>query len=161
MVIIIRGPSGAGKSTTCKELAKRHIPSIVISLDDIRHWRTDWTFSDNEESLALQSAASTAQLYHDNGYTVFIDHVFLNRWEYDKFVESVDVDESEIKLFTLIADLDILMSRDSGLPDNLKMGKRVETLYDEFKNSDEDRGVLIDTTNMSVTEVVNAINAEL
>ena len=77
----------------------------------------------------------------------------MNRWEYDKFVESVDVDESEIKLFTLIADLGILMSRDSGLPDNLKMGKRVETLYDEFKNSDEDRGVLIDTSAMSVEEV--------
>ncbi len=157
MIIIIRGPSGAGKSTACKELAKLHKPSIVISLDEMRHWVTDWTFSDNEASLALQSAVSTAQIYHDNGYTVFIDHVFLNRWEYDKLVESIDLEESKIKLFTLTADLEMLIKRDNSLPDNLKMGRRVETLYAEFQNSDEDRGVTIDTTSMTVSEVVEII----
>ncbi len=161
MIIIIRGPSGAGKSTACKELAKLHKPSIVISLDDIRHWRTDWTFADDEESLALQSAASTAQLYHDNGYTVFIDHVFLHRWEYDKFVESIKIDKPQIILFTLTADLNMLISRDNSLPDSLKMGKRVETLYNEFKNSNETRGMTIDTTEMSVAEVVDQVNTKL
>ncbi len=157
MIIIIRGPSGAGKSTVSNELAKQHKASLVISLDEIRHWITDWTFADKEALLALQSAASTAQIYHDKGYTVFIDHVFLNRWEFDKFVESVKIDEPQIKLFTLTADLDMLVNRDNGLPDNLKMGKRVETLYDEFKNSDETRGITIDTTNMTVDK----INSEL
>ncbi len=158
MILIIRGPSGAGKSTACQELAKLHKPSIVISLDEMRHWVTDWTFADDEASLSIHSAAKTAQIYHDNGYTVFIDHVFLNRWQYDKFVESLSVNQSEIKMFTLIADVKKLMERDSGLPDDLKMGKRVETLNDEFQNSDEDRGVTIDTTEMTVGEVVNSMN---
>ncbi len=160
MIIIIRGPSGAGKSSVCQALAKIHKPSIVISLDEIRHWVSGWTFSNDEAVLALQSAASTAQLYHDQGYTVFIDHVFLHRWEYDKFVKNVNIDESQIKFFRLTADLNILIERDNGLPDNLKMGKRVETLYEEFQSSDEDRGITIDTTTMSVDEVVDKICTE-
>ncbi len=157
MILIIRGGSGVGKTRTAQELASRHRPSIHLVVDELHHWITDRTLNDDQVALSVMSAGSVARVFANRGYTVCIDFVFVRAWEVDEFLQGLGAVNTDIYLFTLTAQLDILRARDRKRCEEDIMGDRVEELYREFQNSDESRGYPIDSSKLEVGGVVREI----
>lgn len=155
MIVIIRGPSAAGKSTVSKLLGEHFQPSVVINVDELRHWITGSKICDDHIRMGNLGAASTARVFNENDYHVFVDSVFITQNEIDDFIAQLG--SEPMFIITLNAKLENLLERDNNLPENLKMGTRVEELYKEYLDSDITGTIEIDTTDKTAREVANII----
>lgn len=157
-VCIIRGPSAVGKSTLARQLALLHLPSLSVNIDELHGWITDGRISGEHIRLTLQAAAQVARTFSNAGYSVFTEFALVRRWEVDAFVESLGVEPgTPVHLITLLADATVLEHRDAARSPSDVMGIRVVELFGEFQQSDETRGYFLDTSALSLDEVIAAV----
>lgn len=62
-----------------------------------------------------------------------------------------------IKFVALVAEEETLLLRDKKRPENCQMKERCIVLLNEFKNENYNKQNILDTTNLSVEEIVNII----
>ena len=66
-------------------------------------------------------------------------------------------DNHNINLVVLLADANTILERDHQRSKDCQMGKRCITLLNNFKNSNFNSNNIIDTTNLSIDEIVSII----
>ena len=156
MIIVLRGPAAAGKTTISKLLAAKLENAVAINVDELRHWINNASISDTHVRQSIEAAAYTTNYFISKGYHIIVEAVFLHQWELDSFIEIIDISEDGINVFSLIADVEKLYERDQRRVSH-HMNDRIFSLYEEFNNSDEKRGIVINNTEISEKEVVDLI----
>lgn len=145
-IYFISGPAGVGKSTTAKCLVNRLAKGAYISGDEICHipikgrgkpWQCEDTYR-----LSWVNILSLTQNLLKYGYSVVVDYVSFPK-DVDWFVSNLDDQDVEVRYVVLIADLGTLLRRDRSRSEDMRMGERCKTLYNEFREVvDEDRFML-------------------
>ena len=155
---IITGPAGVGKSTVSREIAKTLEKSVLIEGDDIYHlvvgghispWKTG-----NHLKLFWKNCFSIIQNSLDDGYDVVFNYVI-----YNKNIQQIkkQFPDANTSFTVLMADEKTLIQRDNLRPQDSRMGKRSLTLLKNFKEEFKNSPYIIDTSNLSVSEIVSKI----
>ncbi len=165
-VVIITGPAGAGKSSVARELCTAFERSAHIEVDEVQHMivsgraspagrspsETEWA---RQRELATRNTAALARNFSTSGITAVIDDVLESREELDQYLTYLD--GLPVFLFTLLPNVDTLRQRDAGRTPEQRMGDRCLELHQIISTNGEDRGLRLDTSSMTVDDVVDAI----
>lgn len=152
---IITGPAGVGKSTVSKKIAESKDKSVLIEGDDIYHqviggYIQAWK-SGNHLDTFWKVCFETIKIYLQEGFDVIFNYIVTPKDL--KLIKECFYDY-EIKFVVLLTDENTLISRDSKRPIDSQMGQRCLVLLNNFKNVYCDFINLLDTTNLSIDEVV-------
>lgn len=155
---IITGPAGVGKSTISKELAKINSKSVLIEGDDIYHqvvggYIPAWK-DGNHLDVFWDICFNMFQTYISYGYNVIFNYIVT-----PNIVDRIKpiFKDCKIKFVILLADENTLLHRDSQRPEDCQMKERCITLLNNFKNKNYDLKNILDTTDLSIDEIVNII----
>ena len=157
-IYVITGPAGVGKSTISKKLAESLEKSALIEGDDIYHfvkggYVSPWK-EGNHLDIFWKNSISLIDNFMKNGYDVVYNYII----EKDKLEKIKDsFPDSKIKFVLLVADKDTLIKRDKERPEDCQMGERVLVLLNELLNENFDDKNILDTTNLTIEEVVDEI----
>lgn len=161
-LFVISGAPGVGKSTIIKKICKDLPKAAHISVDKLRKFirggyvsPSNW--SDKVEMqyrLARKNAADIGKNFLADGYVVFVDDVFRDRWK-DEFSDWLPGEE--IEFIYLDAGLDQILKRDKGR--RHVVGKRVIVdFYNDLKqNNTEENGWLVLENNSSLQKIVEKL----
>lgn len=157
-IYIITGPAGVGKSTISNKLAESLEKSALIEGDDIYHfvkggYVSPWK-EGNHLDIFWKNSISLIDNFMKNGYDVVYNYII----EKDKLEKIKDsFPNSKIKFVLLVADKDTLIKRDKERPIDCQMGERVLVLLNELLNENFDNKNILDTSNLTIEEVVDEI----
>ena len=158
---LITGPAGVGKSTISKALAESKSKSVLIEGDEIYHhviggYVSPWK-EGNHLEIFWKVVFSTINIYLSEGYDVIFNYII----EPDdlELIKSnfKDIDKEFI---VLLVDEETLLKRDSERPEDCQMKERCIELLNEFKECNYDSKYIIDTSNISIEDIVKLINKE-
>ena len=156
---IITGPAGVGKSTISKELAKSKRKSVLIEGDDIYHQIIGGYISPWKEGNHLQIfwrvCIETIEIYLDEGYDVIFNYI-INKDDIIKIQQNFK--KYIVKFIVLLADENTLIIRDKERPLDCQMNERCLILLNSFKSTNFNKNNIIDTSNLTVKEIVSIIN---
>ena len=155
---VITGPAGVGKSTVSYELAKRSNKSALIEGDDIYNqvvggyihaWKEG-----NHLQLFLDICFDMIEKYLSHGYDVVFNYIIT-----PDIVKKIKEKFSsyETKFVVLLTDENTLLKRDGQRSIDCQMKERCIILLNEFKNHNYDKKNILDTTNLSVLDVIQTI----
>ena len=155
---LITGPAGVGRSTVSKLLAERKERSALIEGDDIYHfvkggYVSPWK-DGNHLEVFWKNSLDIIRNFVENGYDVVFNYI-INKDDLEmirKYFAGV-----EIKFVLLLADDEVLISRDNERDEDCRMGERVFILKNEFVEQNFDNKYILNTTNLSVLETVQEI----
>lgn len=155
---LITGPAGVGKSTISKNLASRLEKSAVIEGESIYNqvvggYVSAWK-SGNHLDLFWKLAILNIKFYLDNAYDVVFNYI-LDK----KVLENItsNISSESIKLAVLLTDEKTLLKRDLERPKDCQMKDRCIALLQSFKNKGFEEKFILDTTNLSISQSVDAI----
>lgn len=157
-IYVITGPAGVGKTTISNKLAESLEKSALIEGDDIYHfvkvgYVSPWK-EGNHLDIFWKNSISLIDNFMKNGYDVVYNYII----EKDKLEKIRDsFPDSKIKFILLVADKDTLIKRDKERPEDCQMGERVLVLLNELLTENFDNKNILDTTNLTIEEVVNEI----
>ena len=123
--IIIRGPAGAGKTTIAKLLAKK-LDAEYISLDDILHEKD----LDHVEGICIKEenflrvnevVIPRMNALMRKGRNVVLDGNFYHK---NHLKELIKASEFPVQVFTLKADVEECIARDSGRKAKTGLGRK-------------------------------------
>ena len=155
---IITGPAGVGKSTISKKLAQNLKKSVLIEGDLIYHqvigsYVSAWQ-KGNHLDVFWDICINMIKIYLSYNYDVVFNYIIspdiINKIK-SKF------DNHNINLVVLLADANTILERDHQRSKDCQMGKRCITLLNNFKNSNFNSNNIINTTNLSIDEIVSII----
>ena len=156
---IITGPAGVGKTTVSKKLAENKEKSALIEGDDIYNQVIGWRISPwkegNHLNIFWKICLNTIDTYLTNGFDVIFNYIVTPddlRNIKDNFKNY------SIKFAILISDEETLLKRDKLRPIDCQMGTRCTVLLESFKKKYEDSNYFIDTSNLSINEIIDLIN---
>lgn len=158
---IITGPAGVGKSTISNALAIQKNKSALIEGDDIYNqviggYVSPWKYG-NHLDIFWKICINTIEIYLESGYDVIFNYIVtpknleLIKRHFKKYT---------IKFVVLLCNESTLINRDSLRPKDCQMKKRCIELLNKFKNHTFDKENILDTSNLSVSEVVTKIDVE-
>ncbi len=152
---IISGPPGVGKSTVSMELAKKLKKSVYIDGDMLYHqviggYSSPWE-ENNHLTIIYEVLVNITNIYLRYGYDVIIDY-YLDYESYLSIQKKICV--NDINFYALSADTKTIVNRDSHRKNNKIMGNRVIDAIKEISESNIPEKYVIDTTYMSVDDVV-------
>lgn len=155
---LITGPAGVGKSTISRKIAEAKGKSVLIEGDEIYHhvvggYVQAWK-EGNHLDVFWEVCINTIKIYLEDGYDVIFNYI-INP-------ENVEIIKNEfnkysIKFIVLLVDEKTLLLRDEERPEDCQMKERCITLLNSFKNKNYSEKNKIDTSNLSVDEVVEII----
>ncbi len=156
---IITGPAGVGKSTISKELAKSKRKSVLIEGDDIYHqiiggYISPWK-EGNHLKIFWRVCIETIEIYLDEGYDVIFNYI-INKDDIIKIQQNFK--KYLVKFIVLLADENTLIIRDKERPLDCQMNERCLILLNSFKSTNFNKNNIIDTSNLTVKEIVSIIN---
>ena len=155
---IITGPAGVGKSTISKRIAETKRKSVLIEGDDIYHqviggYIKAWK-EENHLQIFWKVCLNIIKIYLEEGYDVVFNYI-INLEDLDKIKK--ELKEYEIKFIVLLADENTLLLRDKERTEEHQMKERCITLLNSFKNKKFKQQNILDTTNLSIDEIINLI----
>jgi len=158
---IITGPAGVGKSTISKKLSELKNKSALIEGDDIYHevvggYTPPWKSGNHLETF-WKICISTIQIYLEDGFDVIFNYI-VSPEEFE--ILKTKFKNYKIKFIVLLADQKTLLQRDSQRPVDCQMGKRCITLLNGFISQNYLIKNVLDTTNLSVDQIINLIEDE-
>ena len=154
----ITGPAGVGKSTVSKRLAESLEKSVIIEGDDIYHqvvggYVSPWK-ENNHLNVFWKVVLDSIDTYLKNGYDVVFNYII--SLDELKNIKS-KINNYDIKFILLTTDEKTLLLRDSERPEDCQMKERCIVLLNNFKNKNYNKQHILDTTNLSIDEIVNTI----
>ena len=160
-VYIITGPAGVGKSTISKALAEKLEKSVLIEGDEIYAqviggYVSPWK-EGNHLEVFWKVCIEVIERYLEYGYDVVFNYIIDP--EDIKNVKEV-VKDFETKFVVLLTDEETLLKRDAERPEDCQMKERCIVLLNEFKNKGYEEKHLLNTTNISVEEIVENVENE-
>lgn len=161
-VYIITGSCGVGKSTISRALAEKYNLSVHINADYIYHmyvggYIEPWKDDGSRLSLLRENLSSMIQNFSKNNYNVVIDYVVFPD---DINLIVKELGDIRVKYVVLMADQETIIKRDLLRDVDEKMGERVVELLSEFKDKNVDDKYIIDTSKLTVEDVVEKILKE-
>lgn len=158
---LITGPAGVGKSTLSKALAESKCKSALIEGDEIYHqvigsYIPAWK-DGNHLDIFWKICLDNINTYLSNGYDVIFNYI-INPKTLDILKENFK--NYSVKFIVLIVDKDILIQRDKQRPLDYQMNERCLVLLEKFKNMNFNKNYFLDTTNLSVEEIINIIEKD-
>lgn len=158
---IITGPAGVGKSTISKKIAERSCKSALIEGDEIYHqvvggYVPAWK-DGNHLSLFWNVCINMMRTYLEAGYDVVFDYI-VNPDNLKAIQESFR--DFEIKFVVLMVDEETLLLRDSQRDEDCQMKERCVILLNSFKNKGFEERNVLDTSSLSVEEIVGIVESE-
>lgn len=155
---IITGPAGVGKSTVSTKIAELKNKSVLIEGDNIYHqviggYVPAWKVG-NHLDVFWNVCIETIKIYLNNGYDVIFNYIVSPN---DLFFIKTNLTNCEIKFVVLLADESILLSRDCKRSVDCQMGERCIVLLNNIKEQYENSINILDTSNLSVDDVVSCI----
>ncbi len=158
---IITGPAGVGKSTISNGLAKSKNRSALIEGDFIYHQVVGGYVSPWKEGNHLDTfwkvSINTIKTYLEDGYDVVFNYI-VKPENIDMLKDSFK--DYDIKFVVLLVDEETLLKRDSQRPEDCQMKDRCITLLNSFKNRNYNPNNIIDTSNISVSDIIDIIEKE-
>ena len=158
---IITGPAGVGKSTISNGLAKLKNRSALIEGDFIYHQVVGGYVSPWKEGNHLDTfwkvSINTIKTYLEDGYDVVFNYI-VKPENIDMLKDSFK--DYDIKFVVLLVDEETLLKRDSQRPEDCQMKDRCITLLNSFKNRNYNPNNIIDTSNISVSDIIDIIEKE-
>ena len=156
---LITGPAGVGKSTVSKRLAETKAKSALIEGDDIYNQVVGgyvYPWEDGNHLDIFQKICNNNILaYLEEGYDVIFNYI-IEPEDLEKYKRAFK--KYDIKFVVLLVDEKTLLLRDKERPEDCQMNERCIELLNEFKEYDYNQNNIIDTSNMTVDEIVNIIN---
>lgn len=156
---IITGPAGVGKSTISRELAKQQEKSVLIEGDEIYHhvvggYVSPWK-EGNHLEIFWKVCINTIKTYLEAGYTVVFNYIISPKDL--KYIQE-QITNHQTKFSVLLVDENTLLKRDKERPLDCQMNERCIVLLNNFKNHNYNKKNIIDTSNLSIIDIVNLIN---
>jgi adenylate kinase family enzyme len=155
---VVTGPPGVGKSTVSKVLAESKIKSVLIEGDEIYHqvvggYTPAWK-EGNHLDIFWKICLNIIEIYLLNGYDVIFNYVVTT----ENLVQiKCRFKNYNMKFIILIVDEEILLKRDKQRAIGCQMNERCLILLNKFKNANYEKNYFLDSSNLSVTEVVETI----
>ena len=156
---LITGPAGVGKSTVSKRLAESREKSALIEGDDIYNQVVGgyvYPWEDGNHLDIFQKICNNNILaYLEEGYDVVFNYIIEpeDLEMFKKFFKKYD-----IKFVVLLVNEETLLLRDKERPEDCQMKERCIELSNEFKEYNYNSNNIIDTSDMTVDEIVDTIN---
>lgn len=156
---IITGPAGVGKTTISKSLAATLEKSALIEGDDIYNQIIGGHISPWKEGNHLNVfwdiCLNMIDIYLSNGFDVVFNYI-INPHDIEKIKSKFK--QYPIKFIILISETNTLIERDKRRPVDCQMGNRCLILLENFKQKYLNSKNFLDTTSLTVEEIVNLIN---
>lgn len=163
-VTIVTGPAGAGKSTVCSALCESFARAVHLETDHffgaIRSgYIAPWLpASAHQNEIAVTAAARSALTYAQGGYEVFVDGI-VRPWALEVYRRELEPVVDRLSLVVLLPSLDVCKQRGMQRRDHAIVPEHVyRDLHDQFASDDHQR-FTVDSTDMPVAAVVDAILA--
>ena len=155
---LITGPAGVGKTTVSTELAKRLKKSALIEGDTIYAFVVGGHVSPwlegNQLDIFWENVYYLIENFLSHGYDVIFNYIIKDEIfeKLKKRFKNVD-----IKYTVLLADEETMIKRDKERPLDCQQGERSLILLNDFRNSNVDKKHKLETTYLSVDEIVDDI----
>lgn len=158
---LITGPAGVGKSTISKLLAERKDKCALIEGDDIYHfvkggYVSSWK-DGNHLGVFWENCLDIINNFLNNDYDVVFNYI-IKKKDLDMIRKSFP--SIEIKFVLLLADNETLINRDNLREEDCRMGERVLILKDEFINQNFPEKYILDTTDLSIEDIIRELDTE-
>ena len=158
---LVTGPSGVGKSTLSKALAESKNKSVFIEGDEIYHqviggYIPAWK-EGNHLNIFWEICLNNIKTYLLNGYDVIFNYIINPKTL--NILKSTFKNYS-VKFIVLIVDKNILIQRDKQRPSDCQMNERCLVLLEKFKSMNFDGDYFLDTSNLSISEIINIIEED-
>lgn len=155
---LITGPAGVGKSTISKILAESKAKCALIEGDDVYHfvkggYVSPWK-DGNHLEVFWQNCLDIISNFLNSGYDVVFNYIIKKD---DLEIIRKRFSNIKIKFILLMADDKTLINRDMERCEDCQMGERVLVLKNEFLSQNFLEKYILDTTNLSIEEVINEI----
>lgn len=160
-VYLITGPAGVGKSTVSLALAKRLKSSAHINADllynmvvsgHVKPWQDNGTYI----SVLWNNIACLLENFIASDIEVMIDYIiFPDRLQ--PILKVANKYQFQLCYIVLLADAATLIARDKQRPVDAIMGKRALELLMEFNNIKIEERFILNTTKLTIHEVVEYI----
>lgn len=161
---IVTGPAGAGKSSVCRALSECFDRAVHLETDQffgairsgyILPWLPE---SAHQNDVAITAAARAALPYAEGGYEVFIDGI-VRPWALEVYRRELATVGDRLHLVCLLPSVDVCTRRGTSRIDHAIVPNHVyEDLHAQFSSDDYGR-FTIDTSEMSIADVVDKILA--
>ena len=158
---IITGPAGVGKSTISNKIALNKDKSALIEGDLIYHqvvggYVSPW-MEGNHLDTFWKVCINIIKAYLEDGYDVIFNYI-IEPERLEKLKENFKY--YDLRFVVLMVNEDVLLKRDKERPEDCQMKERCIVLLNEFKNHNYDSKNIIDTSYISIDDIVNTIEIE-
>ena len=158
---IITGPAGVGKSTISNKIALNKDKSALIEGDLIYHqvvggYVSPW-MEGNHLDTFWKVCINIIKAYLEDGYDVIFNYI-IEPERLEKLKENFKY--YDLRFVVLMVNEDVLLKRDKERPEDSQMKERCIVLLNEFKNHNYDSKNIIDTSYISIDDIVNTIEIE-
>ena len=155
---LITGPAGVGKSTVSELIAKKLDRSILIEGDNIYHlviggYVSPWK-ENNHMKLFWKNICNLIKNGLDENYNVIFNYIITKK-EY-AFLKN-EFKNTDIVFKILLADEEELLKRDKNRSEENQMNDRCIVLLNQFTKENYYKKYVIDTTDMSIDNVVKEV----
>lgn len=158
---ILTGPPGVGKTTISNKLAQSLDKSAIIEGDDIYNQVVSGHVSPwkegNHLNIFWEICLNTIDIYLKNNYNVVFNYIISP--------ENLNILKVKFKNYTLrfsvlLADKETLLVRDSKRTLDCQMHERCVILLKRFQTQYINSNNILDTTNTSVTNIINTLKTD-
>ena len=162
---LVTGIPGAGKTTAAGALAGRFSRGAHISGDQIQNLIVSGNLpptpfgsdeSDRQIDLCVRNQCLLATSFRDEGFAVVIDYVIASAARLATYLELLP--DEPVGLVVLAPSIAVARARDRERPDKHVLSAWAH-LHDHLAQELGDRGLWLDTSNLTVPATVNAILA--
>lgn len=155
---IITGPAGVGKSTISYQIAKKKMKSVLIEGDNIYSqvvggYVSAWK-EGNHLNIFWKICLDNIETYLKDGYDVVFNYIVT-----PKIFEIIKekFKKYNVKFIILMCDEKTILKRDNERSENYKMKERCITLLNNFKEYKFKEKYYLDTTDITIENVVKTI----